>query len=360
MKKNISSALIACLVMMLFVSCGRGGLKGTYVARNDAAKQSMYTKFIFKGGKVKIIMGTGGIEMPGGYEYDFSREGDKVKIELKVAGMSMGSVDLNYNEKTDELRLFFGGELGSAVNERAPVWAKEGSFDPKAPYPKKEEKKSTVNIPVEEKPADDTDKKGGIIDRVKGIVDWVKGLFGKNPSPESGITLSKTSLTLNTDSDTSRVLTVTVFPPEISEKNKKIIWKSSNSAVATVDLKGRVTAVGTGKAVISAYMGDYSATCYVTVKSGQQAPPEESLTPIPTVKQPLTDSEILSIFSQISNGDKEAFDRFIKEVGTNINVEGAENINNSYELAVDAYQGSNYSISIQRNNNGKIYKIIVK
>ena len=51
------------LLITLFVSCG--GLDGTYIAKNDAAKQGMYRKFIFKGGKVRVIMGAMGITMPG-------------------------------------------------------------------------------------------------------------------------------------------------------------------------------------------------------------------------------------------------------------------------------------------------------
>ncbi|MDR0231957.1 MAG: hypothetical protein LBI82_07545 [Dysgonamonadaceae bacterium] len=143
MKKIITIVPIVFFMLTLFVSCGTGGLDGTYVAKNDAAKQSMYTKFIFKGGRVKVVMGAMGIEMPGGYEYGFSREGDKVKIEMSVGGISMGGIDLNYNEKTDELRLLFGGEVGTALNEYAPTWGKEGTFDPNNPYPEKQ--KPTVN-----------------------------------------------------------------------------------------------------------------------------------------------------------------------------------------------------------------------
>jgi len=124
-------------MMTLFVSCG--GLDGTYIAKNDTAKQGMYQKFIFKGGKVRIIMGTMGIQMPGGYEYGFKRDGDKISIELGVPGtaMSLGGIELHYNEKADEISLLLGGDVGTAMNEYAPVWGKEGSFDPNNPYPDK-------------------------------------------------------------------------------------------------------------------------------------------------------------------------------------------------------------------------------
>ena len=145
MRKVITIVPIMFLIMTLFVSCG--GLNGTYIAKNDAAKQGVYQKFIFKGGRVRVIKGAMGIEMPGGYEYGFKREGDKVSIELGIPGVaSLGGIELNYNEATDELRLLFGGEVGTALNEYAPVWGKEGSFDPNNPYPdKKEEQQGSVN-----------------------------------------------------------------------------------------------------------------------------------------------------------------------------------------------------------------------
>ncbi|GHU79761.1 hypothetical protein FACS1894145_4600 [Bacteroidia bacterium] len=132
MKKIISKTVAAILLMTLLASCNEGP-NGTYVPKNDAAKHAMYSKFIFKRGRVKIEMGAGGITLPGGYEYAFKREGNKVSIEMRVAGVNMGGIDLNYNDKRDELSLLFGGETGKDLNQYAPVWAKEGSFDPNAP-----------------------------------------------------------------------------------------------------------------------------------------------------------------------------------------------------------------------------------
>ena len=177
MKKLITKIAIAVFVSTLLVSCGSGGLNGTYVAKNDAAKQSMYTKFIFKGGRVKVVMGTMGIEMPGGYEYGFSREGDKVKIEMSEGGISMGGIDLNYNEKTDELRLLFGGELGAALNDHAPTWGKEGTFDPNDPYAAVDnsKEKPTVNSPFEKNTEDGSNNWGSFFDR----------LFGNNDKDKS-------------------------------------------------------------------------------------------------------------------------------------------------------------------------------
>lgn len=44
-----------------------------------------------------------------------------------------------------------------------------------------------------------------------------------------------------------------------------VTWESSNTAVATVNSSGVVSAVAAGVAVITATCGDYQATCVVTV-----------------------------------------------------------------------------------------------
>gem|GEM_PF-1084053 len=187
MKKDVLKIAIVGLIITLFASCGSGGLNGTYVAKNEAAKQSMYTKFIFKGGKVKVIMGAAGFEMPGGYEYPFSRVGDKVSIQLKVSGVSMGSVDLHYNEKTDELRLLLGGEMGTALNEYAPVWAKEGSFDPNKPQKQREATAQETQEQVAKK---------GFFDK---IIDFFSRMFGKKTEQPKDVIVPDDTPEVETD-----------------------------------------------------------------------------------------------------------------------------------------------------------------
>ena len=93
----------------------------------------------------------------------------------------------------------------------------------------------------------------------------------KNEEPEptppavtvTGVTLNKTELTLETgDSET---LTATVAPSDATNKN--VTWKSSNTAVATVDANGKVTAVKAGEATITVTTedGGKTAFCRVTV-----------------------------------------------------------------------------------------------
>ncbi len=77
--------------------------------------------------------------------------------------------------------------------------------------------------------------------------------------PATKITLDKTTLSLEKgESDT---LVATVEPDYTSDK---VVWSSSNEAVATVE-NGKITAVGGGKATITATAGKVSATCEVTV-----------------------------------------------------------------------------------------------
>lgn len=80
--------------------------------------------------------------------------------------------------------------------------------------------------------------------------------------PES-ITINKTALKL-TEGDAPAQLTATVLP----EGAEAVVeWSSSNTAVATVDSKGNVTAVAEGKAMITASIKgtDLSASCAVEV-----------------------------------------------------------------------------------------------
>ena len=80
----------------------------------------------------------------------------------------------------------------------------------------------------------------------------------------SSIKLSSTSLSLTTGQ--SQTLTATVSPTNASDKS--VAWSSSNTAAATVDQNGKVTAASAGTATIYAKAKDGSgvqASCTVTV-----------------------------------------------------------------------------------------------
>ena len=86
---------------------------------------------------------------------------------------------------------------------------------------------------------------------------------GKNEVAVTGVSISKTSLSL-TEEDTE-TLTASVSPADAT--NKTITWSSSNTSVVTVDANGKVTAVGAGSATITAASSDgyKTASCSVTV-----------------------------------------------------------------------------------------------
>ena len=83
--------------------------------------------------------------------------------------------------------------------------------------------------------------------------------------PVTGVTLNKTSLGLTVGG--SERLTATVTPSDATDKS--VTWTSSNTAVATVDSSGTVTAVSTGTAAITVTTADgtKTATCAVTVST---------------------------------------------------------------------------------------------
>ena len=81
--------------------------------------------------------------------------------------------------------------------------------------------------------------------------------------PVTGISLDKTSVTLNTTE--TYTLVATVDPVDAS--NKSVTWSSSDAAIATVDDKGVLTGikVGTATITVTTVDGDFTATCAVTV-----------------------------------------------------------------------------------------------
>ena len=100
---------------------------------------------------------------------------------------------------------------------------------------------------------------------------------GKDDIPEpvppvvsvTGVTLNKATITLLVGG--SETLTATVAPKDAA--NKKVAWKSSDAAVATVDANGKVTGVKAGEATITVTTedGGKTATCKVTVSDKEIA-----------------------------------------------------------------------------------------
>ena len=85
-----------------------------------------------------------------------------------------------------------------------------------------------------------------------------------NPAvPVQSVSLDKTTLSLNVGDNAT--LVANVLPENADDKT--VTWSSSNTAVATVDANGKVTAVAAGEAVITVTTTDgaKTATCTVTV-----------------------------------------------------------------------------------------------
>ena len=82
------------------------------------------------------------------------------------------------------------------------------------------------------------------------------------PVPATSITLNKTVTTIYTGANETLIATV-----EPNDTTDTVTWTSSATGVATVDTNGKVTAVATGTATITAKAGSKSATCVVTVEN---------------------------------------------------------------------------------------------
>jgi len=78
----------------------------------------------------------------------------------------------------------------------------------------------------------------------------------------SEIILSRTSLEMNEGQ--TETLIATVSPENATDRT--VTWSSDNTAVATVDASGTVTAINAGIANITASAGEVSTVCTVTVK----------------------------------------------------------------------------------------------
>ena len=97
--------------------------------------------------------------------------------------------------------------------------------------------------------------------------------------PLTGITLNKDSLEL--EKGAAETLTVSYSPADTTD-SKDVTWTSNDKSIATVS-DGTVTAVGKGTATITAKVGNYEASCSVTVTEKEVTPSSEPTeTPTPS------------------------------------------------------------------------------
>ena len=83
--------------------------------------------------------------------------------------------------------------------------------------------------------------------------------------PVKTVTLNKTSLEMIAGSAETGTATLTADVGPEYASDKTLFWLTSNEKVATVDDNGKVTAVGSGEAKITATAGGKTATCTVKV-----------------------------------------------------------------------------------------------
>lgn len=109
-----------------------------------------------------------------------------------------------------------------------------------------------------------------------GNIDDDRTVYVVDPeaASQTKLYLNKTSMILQNPGDTEQ-LELSVLP---SAANTGIVWKSSNEEVATVDQNGRVTAVESGKAVITAATEDGSKFIRCAVQVGDGTFPVKTFT----------------------------------------------------------------------------------
>lgn len=88
-----------------------------------------------------------------------------------------------------------------------------------------------------------------------------------DPQQPTGVTLNKTTLSLEVGG--TETLTATVTPADAEDKT--VTWTSSDEAVATVSTAGKVTAVsaGTCEITVATNVNNLTAECALTVTEAQ-------------------------------------------------------------------------------------------
>ena len=159
----------------------------------------------------------------------------------------------------------------------------------------------------------------------------------------TGVTVDPTTLTLTEGG--SQSLTATVKPDNAT--NKAVEWKSSATAVATVDASGKVTAVkaGTADITVTTKDGGKTATCKLTVTAKTVA-----VTSISFVKTPgdLYLGETGTCEVKVNPGD--ATDKTIEWSVSNPSVATIKNISGTYNQTCTIQPLTNGTVELTAKN----------
>ncbi|MFR9060588.1 Ig-like domain-containing protein [Eubacterium callanderi] len=90
--------------------------------------------------------------------------------------------------------------------------------------------------------------------------------------PLQGIMLNPSELSLKKGNTGNAKIN---YNPNDTTDDKTAIWSSSNSQVASVDQNGLITAISKGEAIITAQVGNFTATCNVTVSEDDPVDPPD-------------------------------------------------------------------------------------
>ncbi len=218
----------------------------------------------------------------GGFKYSTSTPGIIIISDGKIEGTKAGT-----------LTLFIAPNSSNPKNLKAEVKitvkAKPESITIQGTETKTVQVKKTIQLKASiapsnasqevvwssSKPAIATVDKNGLVTGIKAGTTVITATSKENPSikgtctvnvenvniPVSSVELDRSSLSL-TKGDVY-TLNATVKPDNATDKT--VSWKSSNTAVATVDSNGKVKAIAGGSATITATAGGVSAKCSVTV-----------------------------------------------------------------------------------------------
>ena len=168
-----------------------------------------------------------------------------------LSSLKIDDYNINFDAgKTSGYSLEVGGDI-SSVNISATTVNAKATVSGTGKVALKEGN-NTINVVVT---AENGDKRTYTVNIKRNI---------ENKIPLKSIVLSKTEYSMF-DGDTT-TLSVS-YNPSTTTDDKTVTWSSSNTKVATVSKDGKITAVGAGTATITAKVGNFTATCKVTVSS---------------------------------------------------------------------------------------------